>query len=570
MKRKSTLLVVAVLLTLLCFRVPLHARSGEPDARQTAQPAEDAIDATQDDQGKQETALEMLRSIVQMKADLVTRMTEKKKQIRQSDSDAQKEMLTSELTQLDEQLAAATRDFERIATGVDDGAFTEKKAERFDWKNELVSLMKPGIMEIKRLTAKARQKTQLRDQLSTYEDLMPVAVQARTRVEALLADAENPSLKKELEKLLPEYKGMETQISNKLNLVRLQLAELEQKETSFLESSGDSIKKFFKTRGMFIFIAIVACLGVVLVLRACYRLFIRMVPGYNAAYRPFHIRAFELMYRILIFLMALLAVILVFYIFEDWVLLSLAIIFLMGVAWAAKNTLPRFVLQSRLMLNIGAVREGERMMYEGVPWLVKHINVHSTLENPDLGVRIRLPIEALLDKTSRPFHPSESWFPCRKNDWVILSDGVRGCVTALSHEMVELVMRGGARKTYQTEDFLSLAPLNLSMNFRLKVPFGISYTLQKEATGRVPDQLAAFIESRMEEEGYKKDLLNLRVEFANAGTSSLDLVVIADFDGTRAPLYNRITRAIQRWCVDAATLHGWEIPFPQLDIHQKE
>jgi hypothetical protein len=222
------------------------------------------------------------------------------------------------------------------------------------------------------------------------------------------------------------------------------------------------------------------------------------------------------------------------------------------------------------MLNIGAVREGERMMYEGVPWLVKHINVHSTLENPDLGVRIRLPIEALLDKTSRPFHPSESWFPCRKNDWVILSDGVRGCVTALSHEMVELVMRGGARKTYQTEDFLSLAPLNLSMNFRLKVPFGISYTLQKEATGRVPDQLAAFIESRMEEEGYKKDLLNLRVEFANAGTSSLDLVVIADFDGTRAPLYNRITRAIQRWCVDAATLHGWEIPFPQLDIHQKE
>lgn len=570
MKKKSTLLVVVALLTLLCFQVPLHARSGEPDGREAAQPAEEAIDAAQDDQDKQKTALEMLRSIVQMKADLVTRMAEKKKRIRQSESDAQKEMLTSELTQLDQQLAAATRDFERIATGVDDGAFSEKKAERFDWKNELVSLMKPGIMEIKRLTAKARQKTQLRDQLSTYEDLMPVAVQARTRVEALLADAENPSLKKELKKLLPEYKGMETQISNKLNLVRLQLAELEQKETSLLESSGDSIKKFFKTRGLFIFIAIVACLGVVLVLRACYRFFIRMVPGYKAAYRPFHIRAFELVYRILIFLMALLAVILVFYIFEDWVLLSLAIIFLMGVAWAAKNTLPRFVLQSRLMLNIGAVREGERMMYEGVPWLVKHINVHSTLENPDLGIRIRLPIEALLDKTSRPFHQSESWFPCRKNDWVILSDGIRGCVTALSHEMVELVMRGGARKTYQTEDFLGLAPLNLSMNFRLKVPFGISYTLQKEATGRVPDQLAAFIESRMEEEGYTKDLLNLRVEFANAGTSSLDLVVIADFDGTRAPLYNRITRAIQRWCVDAATLHGWEIPFPQLDIHQKE
>jgi len=134
---------------------------------------------------------------------------------------------------------------------------------------------------------------------------------------------------------------------------------------------------------------------------------------------------------------------------------------------------------------------------------------------------------------------------------------------------VELVQRGGARKTYQTGDFLSMTPLNLSMNFRLKIPFGISYNLQKEATNLVPDQLSAFIEARIEEEGYKEDLLNLRVEFANAGASSLDLVVIADFKGSRAPLYNRISRAIQRWCVDASTKNGWEIPFPQLDIHRK-
>jgi len=32
-------------------------------------------------------------------------------------------------------------------------------------------------------------------------------------------------------------------------------------------------------------------------------------------------------------------------------------------------------------------------------------------------------------------------------------------------------------------------------------------------------------------------------------------------------LYNRLRRAIQRWCVDACTEHGWEIPFPQLMLH---
>ena len=74
-------------------------------------------------------------------------------------------------------------------------------------------------------------------------------------------------------------------------------------------------------------------------------------------------------------------------------------------------------------------------------------------------------------------------------------------------------------------------------------------------------------ESRIIEEGYEKDLLNLRVEFEYANASSLDLVVIADFKGSRADLYNRLRRSIQRWCVDACTENQWEIPFTQIAIH---
>jgi hypothetical protein len=285
-------------------------------------------------------------------------------------------------------------------------------------------------------------------------------------------------------------------------------------------------------------------------------------------YRPFHLRIMDLLYRVVSVMAALVAVILVFYLFEDWVLLSLSIVFLMGLAWAVKNTVPRFVNQSRLILNIGPVREGERVVYQGVPWLVKKINFFSVLENPDLGQTLRVPIEALMDLTSRPFQKHEPWFPCRKNDWVILSDGTRGGVTSLSHEMVELVLRGGAKKVYQTSDFLGMNPLNLSVNFRLKIGFGISYNLQSIATGRVLDILDAHIRERLAAEDYGESLLNLRVEFAQAGSSSLDLVVIADFDGKMAPLYNRISRAIQRWCTDACTANDWEIPFPQLTVHK--
>jgi hypothetical protein len=362
---------------------------------------------------------------------------------------------------------------------------------------------------------------------------------------------------------------VENQIQNKLDLVEMQLAEIDRQESSLLESSRASVKKFFRTRGLFIFIAVLACIGVVLFLRVSYLFLMRFVPGYHARYRPFHIRVFELLYRGLSFFFSLFALIFVFYVFEDWVLLSLAIIFLMGVGWGAKNTLPRFWHQSRLMLNIGAVREGERLFYQGVPWLVKKINLFSTLENPSLGVSLRLPIEELMDKSSRPFHKQEPWFPCRRNDWVILADGTRGCVTSLSHEMVALVQRGGAQKIYQTSDFLAQSPLNLSVNFRLKIVFGVCYALQDQSTHGVLKILETYIQDQICQEGYEPSLLNLRVEFFQAGASSLDLVVLADFKGEMAPLYNRLSRAIQRWCVDACTQNNWEIPFPQLTVHKE-
>jgi hypothetical protein len=512
--------------------------------------------------------LSMLDSILEHNKHLEQRIVEKQQAIEESTSETEKNNLAAELERLDKMLSSSRQDFERIATGVDISLFTEKKEAPFNWKEELVSLIKPGIMELKQATQKARQKADLKEELSRYQELKPVAHQANENLMALIARTEDARLKERLEKLVPEWKGQERQLLSRLEITQMQLMEMESEEKSILETSQNSIKQFFKTRGLFLFVALIACIGIVLLLRVAYLFLIKRIPGYQSVYRPFHLRAMDLLYRVVSVLSALLAVILVFYLFEDWVLLSLAIIFLLGLAWTVKNTLPRFVHQSRLILNIGAVREGERLVYQGVPWLVKKINFFSVLENPDIGQTLRLPIEELMDLISRPFQKHEPWFPCRKNDWVILSDGTRGCVTSLSHEMVELVLRGGAKKVYQTSDFLGMNPLNLSVNFRIKIGFGISYNLQSIATGRVLEVLDTYLRERLVAEEYEDSLLNLRVEFAQAGSSSLDLVVIADFDGKMAPLYNRISRAIQRWCTDACTANDWEIPFPQLTVHK--
>lgn len=184
-----------------------------------------------------------------------------------------------------------------------------------------------------------------------------------------------------------------------------------------------------------------------------------------------------------------------------------------------------------------------------------------------MDVELRIPIEDLVGLVSRPYKQDEPWFPCKKGDWVVVGTSSRARVVSLSHEQVEVVERGGKRIVYPTDIFLQACPVNLSRNFRLRIPFGVSYTLQNQATSVIPSKVKEYIEAQMEAEGYSVNCLNLQVEFFLANSSSLDFIVIADFHGEVAEISKRLERAIQKWCVDCCTAHDWEIPFPQLTVH---
>lgn len=79
--------------------------------------------------------------------------------------------------------------------------------------------------------------------------------------------------------------------------------------------------------------------------------------------------------------------------------------------------------------------------------------------------------------------------------------------------------------------------------------------------------MKTFIHKKMEEHGYAEDCLSLSVDFLQAGPSSLDVAVLADFKGDQAPAYRRIERALAKWCVECCNANNWEIPFPQMTVH---
>jgi len=215
------------------------------------------------------------------------------------------------------------------------------------------------------------------------------------------------------------------------------------------------------------------------------------------------------------------------------------------------------------------VRQGERLIYDGIPWKVDALNMYCDFSNPELtGGTMRLPVKDVLPLHSRPSEAKEPWFPTRETDWVRLDDGCFGKVLQQTPEQVVVLRLGGSLKTYPTAEFLDQCPENLSRGFRVSTIFGIGYGHRAAATGEVPRALEEGVLRRVVEALGREQVRSVRVEFNAAAASSLDYRILADFNGEAAQRYSALERMIQTACIEVCNEKEWDIPFPQMVIHQ--
>jgi hypothetical protein len=551
---------------------PSPAETGSTPPAEAGTPPAEAGSTPETDAEKVHIAdtVSTLQSLYQLQSDLKTDIQDLSSQLAAAKTESEKTDIQGRLDKLEIDLQTTTQNLRGIAAGADISSLRIAEEKKFSLQEELFSLLKPALKEMREMTSHVREKSELKDKIAYFREKQPVAELAVTNISGLLARNEDKALQRYLENMLAEWRKQLTVIQSEVKSAELKLEQLESSESTLAEASQSYLKSFFQQRGFYLTQALLAVMGVLLLSRLIYQAMVKLIPGYRKEHRSFQIRLLDLLHRIITILLAIAGPMVVFYVVEDWVLFSLGILLLIGIGLTLRHALPRYWQVVQLFLNIGSVREGERIDLDGLPWRVREINFFSQLENPTADLRQRVRIDDLVDLKSRPSHLGDPWFPCKTGDWVLLSDGFRGKATGISQELVELIERGGARRTYTTADFLAHSPLNLSRNFRLKETIGITYAQQRDSVGSIPNTLKAHVEQRAIEEGYGDALLSLRVEFQEANTSSLDIVVIADFDGELADLYNRLRRALQRWCVEACTENGWEIPFTQLTLHQAE
>lgn len=530
----------------------------------------DTLSATSDNtatQNKLSTLFDIIQSMETLQKDL----KEKKKELQIAETDEKKNKITSEMNLMLQKLDVMQREFEIIAVGDDLKDMISKSPEPFDLKIEIQEIFRPFIEELKNITSHPREIEKLRKEIVFYEKKLPIVQLAIANANKLINATEEPKLKIRLKIMEKEWQEKEKELIRQTAKVKYQLEQKNESKKSIVKIMQNSGDDFFKTRSINLILSIATFFSIFILSRFFFW-WLYKSKRIDKTSRSFYSRFLQVVYHVATFAIAIIASLFLLYNYGDWMLLSIAIVFFIGIAWTTRHGLAMFWEQAKFMLNVGTVRFAERLVYDGVPWQITSLNLLTTLENPALdgGLR-RLPLSALVGLQSRPFSDNELWFPSRKGDYVVLADNTFGKVIIQTPEMVTLEVLGGCYKTYPCSSFLGENPINLSINnFGVSITFGIDYEQQTIVTHEIPEILHHIISEELVNEEYGTHLIDILVQFKEPAASSLDVLIFVKFSGTAAEYYYIIGRALQRITVDACSKHGWGIPFTQITVHNSE
>lgn len=491
-----------------------------------------------------------------------------RKQLQGTDDELERERIRAELNRLAADIESLQSAWEMWATGgVDTQMFTPKPDQKFDWREELQSVFEPIVVELRRLTERPRKIERLRSEQAFYQQRFAAAESALKSIVDYKTKAPTAELAAAFAALEARWQKRRDDLQSRLQLTNFELEELLAPSRPAEEKAGEALQELLSGRLVNLLLALLAAAlsygGLWLLNRAYSQYMLR-----RGRKRPFLARAAHLAFLLTALILALFAAMAVLYVRGDWILLGLLLIVLVGAALTLQRSLPGYLKEAKVLLNIGPVREGERVIYNGLPWKVQALNMYSTLVNPLLrGGRVLLPVSELSNLVSRRYEEGEPWFPSRENDFVVLSDSTYGRVLQQTPELVQLRV-AGAIKTYPAGAFLDQQPQNLSLEgFAVMTTFGVDYQHQGEVTEAIRASLEAYIRERLRASPYGGYLKDVLVDFNAAAASSLDFFLWAAFTGEAAEFYYRIRRLLQRLAVEACNAHGWVIPFNQVTLH---
>ena len=506
--------------------------------------------------------LNRIQDLLVLKAENLARVQE---QVASAEGET-KAVLQEHLRELQWELTTLEHQFEAVASSGWSALLAEQSQEEWDWKIEALKLAKPMLRKLKDLTAELLEIDRLKNALA-FTEKQTANVE---RVLSMIASVDSPELsataKARLHGIDEYWKLQHEEALRTADLLRLQIDELTKEDP--YAGRAVAVLRSFGTRGLTLAIAfaVVLVIWLPLVLKA-----VRSRRRGKAGPPPSRRQLIQVYCsRLAAGGATVVAVLTILYVREDILLFILTMVALAYVLLSFRHVLPKVAADLRLILNFGAVRQNERVVYAGLPWLVKPINFYTELENPLIDGKLRLPLSTLGALHSRPVD-DDLWFPSEAGDYLLMSDGSLVQVEKQTPEFVRLRAAGGSFRDFRSDLFLEQEFLNLSRggSFGILVVFGIDYQHLDVALNEAPELLKAGVDAWLQERGYAGAVMEAIVEFRQAGESSLDYTIYYTFHSDFALDYYALDRALNQGATNAARGNGWTIPFPQRQLHME-
>ena len=153
------------------------------------------------------------------------------------------EELNSEITLLRET-------FEQIAIGGVDLSVFGVEDSQFDWREELVTIVKPLLENVKDLTEKPRKIENLRRIIGEKQAAIAASDEALASVNKLLDAAQDEQVIADLTSIEQQWTSRRSDLERAVQLAEYQLHNLEGKNVAWFQVMANSAKEFIHGRGL--------------------------------------------------------------------------------------------------------------------------------------------------------------------------------------------------------------------------------------------------------------------------------------------------------------------------------
>ena len=415
--------------------------------------------------------------------------------IEKAETDVDKKDLGEKLKAVNDELSQFDDQVVSLATGVSQNELRPVN-EKFELQQELEQLIRPFVWILKSATENARQIEHLKRTLLAATQQEKTAADAVARIRPMIDEApkEGPVVER-LQTILQDWEKRRIAAKDLATTADQQLQARLSERVNATDTASRAFSSFFSHRGRNLSFGVLAFAGVVLIMRLLRRIILMLIGAPRN--RSFPVRLGALIYDVATAATAFGTTIAIFNRYNDWLLTGFMLLLFIAIGWFILKSLPNLFEQITLLLNLGAVQEGERVMFNGVPWKVTKLDLYTSLENPALkGGSFTVPVRELKGQHSRPMNAREKWFPSEEGDWVVLDNGLWAEVILQSPEAVHLREEGGAVTHFTTQTFLEQNPKNVSSGFRSTIEFGIDYAHQSIAADEVPGIMREHVGSR--------------------------------------------------------------------------